>query len=365
MIDWLTLLVPFNGPEISGGRVLQIDEDGSVVSEFLRFLPVEGSFSSSVRVCTESTGLLSISGNPAKFLQGHNLFGSEDLFKLSFEFVSKVLEKIGCLDLHTLSCVRRGHFWIKRIDLTNSYELNDISEVRAWLQAARVYASGKNQKLDHAGSTIYFGKLSKRMTIKAYCKGDEIKVHPLRPEHFTEEQLQILKEWAQNKLRIELTLRRKALTQIIIHECLNPEYLQLKKIHGDRLKPAVVKEYEEAASLFYAANWHHVKTQEVYTMKANKMQLPGNLQLSMEDIELLPNRYKAAYKIWREGGHYRNYCSERTFYRVKKYFMTEHGINIEILPNPQKCQVIPLIRPLLARPAEIPAWAYKHGLIAV
>lgn len=202
------------------------------------------------------------------------------------------------------------------------------------------------------------------MSIKAYCKADELKKHPLKLEHFDEDHLQQLKEWAENKLRIEVTLRSKALKSIILQHLLDPEYLRLKKIHGDRLRPAVVREYEEAASLFYAKNWQHVSVQEIYTMKANKMELPGNLQLSMEDIELLPNRYKAYYKIWREGGHVSEYCSRASYFRIKKYFMTEHGINVDILPEPNKCQVIPLIRPLLARPAEIPAWAYKHGLIA-
>lgn len=363
MIDWLTVVVPFNGPEISGGRVIQIDQDGEIVSEFSRFLPLEGSYSAKVAVSTEGKGKLKISGNPAKFLQGHNLFGSDDLFSLSYRFILKVLQLIGCHDLQTLVAVQAGEFTIYRIDLTNSFELEDRSQVRAWLRAAKVYASGKNQKTDSKGSTLYIGRESRRVSIKAYCKADEIEKHPIAGNHFTDDQVKQLHEWAENKLRIEVTLRSMALKKIVLYEFLDKEYLLLKRIHGDRLKPAIVRENEEAASLFYAKNWRHVNVQEIYIMKANKMQLPGNLQLSMEDIEQLPNRYKAAYKIWREGGHYRHYCSERTYYYYKAYFMKHHGINLDILPEPKKCQVIPLIRPLTAKPAEIPEWAYAQGLV--
>jgi II/X family phage/plasmid replication protein len=76
VIDWVTALVPCTQhAPITGGRAVVPDADGSVEWESPRHRVADGSYASTIRVriARDSTQIL-ISGKPAKWLQGHNLF---------------------------------------------------------------------------------------------------------------------------------------------------------------------------------------------------------------------------------------------------------------------------------------------------
>jgi len=82
VIDWLTISAPLrHSDRITGGATLVIDEHGVVKFKRPHGKIVEGSHESRVMVWTEreSMNYVYVSGNPAKFLQGHNVFGSNDL----------------------------------------------------------------------------------------------------------------------------------------------------------------------------------------------------------------------------------------------------------------------------------------------
>ena len=97
MIDWVSAVVPCWHPApISGGTVSRTDSEGVVEWQVARWLPVRGSFESGVQVrtatgpgCGDCTHL-AISGNIAKFFQGHNLFGTDDVPGLVFEFMRAI-----------------------------------------------------------------------------------------------------------------------------------------------------------------------------------------------------------------------------------------------------------------------------------
>jgi II/X family phage/plasmid replication protein len=52
-----------------------------------------------------------------------------------------------------------------------------------------------------------------------------------------------------------------------------------------------------------------------------------------------------------------------TFYRYRKVFLA-YGIDIALVQESTKSNVIPLVRYLEATPADIPQWAYDKGLVA-
>jgi II/X family phage/plasmid replication protein len=55
--------------------------------------------------------------------------------------------------------------------------------------------------------------------------------------------------------------------------------------------------------------------------------------------------------------------SPATFFRHKK-LLKEFGINIDLKPqSTQKTNVVPLIKILEAKPAQIPQWAFEQNLI--
>ena len=54
-------------------------------------LSVEGSYSSKIQIKSHTENQIYISGNPTKFLQGHNLFGSNDLVSIMGKFLMNYL----------------------------------------------------------------------------------------------------------------------------------------------------------------------------------------------------------------------------------------------------------------------------------
>ena len=60
------------------GRVLVIGPGGEIEREQSGAVHVEGSHDNRLRVWSPDGATLWLSGNPAKFFQGHNLFGSTD-----------------------------------------------------------------------------------------------------------------------------------------------------------------------------------------------------------------------------------------------------------------------------------------------
>ena len=55
--------------------------------------------------------------------------------------------------------------------------------------------------------------------------------------------------------------------------------------------------------------------------------------------------------------------SKTAFYRWRKQLL-EYGIDIAILNQDNRSNVVPLIRYLEAEPAQIPDWAYEKRLVA-
>ena len=92
MIDWITAKVPLkHSGEICDGRILKLSTEGVIDYEIRTWLPIEGSHSSTLSVKTieiDGNGdgtVLMISGNPTKWFQGHNIFGTDDVCGLVFE----------------------------------------------------------------------------------------------------------------------------------------------------------------------------------------------------------------------------------------------------------------------------------------
>ncbi len=101
----------------------------------------------------------------------------------------------------------QGLYLLKRVDCTAMWDLPRRSDIRAWLRAAEMQSKSRHGRPVTTGGTLYFGKNSRRWSIKFYSKGDEIgklEGHKLPLEVGYRDNLI---DWADNKLRGELTLR--------------------------------------------------------------------------------------------------------------------------------------------------------------
>ena len=341
MIDWITAKLPLTHKPLFGGCVTRFDRDGIVEWDCPTRIEVEGSYSSKITFVSHGSngdGLashISFSGNPSKFLQGHNVFGSDDAVSLMYEMYLYICKEF---DLHPylpeIKAVKEGNYKISRIDINYMYELNSIDEVAQWLKAAQFKSRARHGRpvLNSKTSTLYW-QSTQRWIIKAYSKFIELnskkKGHCLPPEL----ENTLLKTWSENKVRLELVLQQK----------------ELQENNIDNLK--IMNE----------------KIQEIYNKYLGRIEMKGQIKLTPKEFKTLPRKLKSTYSLWLNGYDLedRDVITKSTFYRHRAELL-ECGIDISIPPENapnQSENIIPLIRILEAKPASIPLWAYENNLI--
>jgi II/X family phage/plasmid replication protein len=295
-------------------------------------LTVEGSYSSKIQIKSHTENQIYISGNPTKFLQGHNLFGTNDLVGLMGKFFDELLkhEQLGlCPDPFEYANIKDGHYELTRVDVNETWHLNNQKDVLSWIRAVGETAYLKHRGAGQfSGDTAYFGKNSRRWALKCYSKGLEIlaKGHKLPPELSIPEMI----EYAQKALRIEGVTRQ----------------LELKR-----------------RSLHVASNWDIDTAEELLLEYISKLEMSDVYMLDQSVLDTLPPRLRLTYQAWLNGDDLKSVFTHRTFYRVRKE-MEKYGIDISTKSPKEKNNVIPLIRVLEAKPVGIPDWAYEKNLVA-
>lgn len=108
MVDWVTAKLPFYSKgSLSDGQIININRLGEIEYSVTKRLMLEGSYAARIAIRTAevdhegNTTLIEFSGNPVKFLQGHNLFGSSDLLNLVIETVLKISGILGIVQPKT------------------------------------------------------------------------------------------------------------------------------------------------------------------------------------------------------------------------------------------------------------------------
>ena len=333
MIDWITAKVPLRHSElIHGGRKIEVTPDGDIKYDTPMYKPIKGTYSQNLSIKTievdhQGIGkILSISGNPTKWFQGHNIFGTDDVCGLVYETMLRLCTILKIQpSTEDLRAWQHGDYSLSRIDINAMYSLGCRKDVNAWLNAAHKTARTRMGVGVLTGGTVYWGKHSSRWAIKAYSKGEEInkKGHRLPPEL----SLTSLSNYADDKLRVEVTLRQK----------------ELKKYGLEK-----------------GSTWNHFEIQSLYEMYRDKLQM-SDQKLTSNSIVDLPNCFRGTYQLWSDGHDCRQILSERTFYR-HRVELRKHGIDISIPKSDVTTNVVPLIRVLEAIPAGVPDWAEGTNL---
>lgn len=336
MIDWLTLQVPCShATPITGGHVLNVSPDGDVVWQCAKRKAVAGSFSTglTVRTCTHTADpctVLEISGNPVKFFQGHNLWGTDDLASLAMATIEHVTSHLGIEPTAAdRAAWAAGDVQITRVDCTESFHLGSLGEVLAWLRAAEQTAHlshrGRGQLVK--GSTLYFGKQSRRWSLKLYAKGQEIRAKGHGQDSILD--LPSAREWADRTLRAELTMRS----------------MELKRV-----------------GLSHVRDWLPVDGVPLSVTSALLLDRLGNMtmtttaHLSAEAMDSLRPALRMAVQAWEAGADLRATLPKPTFYKYRKELLP---LGVDIATNLPKdvSNVVPLHRVLEAVPATVPDWA--------
>ena len=341
MIDWVTgkFWITHNPDVLRSGQSIRtkiVDGVELIEYDIANRLSVKGSHDASITIRSHTDGMVEISGNPAKFLQGHNVFGTNDLKYL----VAKMIDKLCMMDKLELKPtdveyenIQQGIYHLSRVDVNEHFAFPSAQVARAWLRAA---GNSANMKFRGAGlfkeGTLYFE--GKRYIPKIYFKYDEINSKD-KSHRLPDELLQIpeLIEYAEKSLRFEIKILSTQLKDWMLH---------------------------------LGCNWDaDTATMLINDQFISKLQLSANMPIENEVIESLPKNLRLTYTAWVNGEDLRQVLSRPTFYRYRTRLL-EYGIDISIVNDIEKEQsnVVPMIRYLEAEPVGVPSWAYEKGLVA-
>jgi II/X family phage/plasmid replication protein len=337
MIDWVTARLPLacNGP-LNGGSVVSISADGEVEWRTDRRLEVEGSHSAKITV-RGGFGTVDVSGNPAKFLQGHNLFGPSDLLPLMTRTMEKIAGVVGLSPTaDDRSAWREGRYTLSRVDCTRMVDFGSPEAVRKVLGVLGQVARTKYQGALVDSSTVYIGKRSRRLKLKFYDKAAELRKHPLSAT-LAPARHQNLTDFAAGKVRAELTLGSKW-----FHE-----------------------------SPYRDARWWDASTpDQLLDDRLATLEVSDTMRLTDDVVQGLPAKLVPIYDAWRAGRDLRALYTRPTFYRYRKQLRELVGIDIakvqprQLVTENEYLGGFP-IGPLLRGPGTpIPQWAYGTDLLA-
>jgi len=306
MVDWVSAKIPLSHEKpIHGGQVVSYDANGEFEFSTAKRLSVEGSYSGKVTIRTLHTGIdgeIEFSGNPVKFLKGHNLYGSTDIIGLMKHALERIFRDLRITPTPAnWQAILNGEYSLSRVDINKMIAMGSRAEVLAWIRVTS-HASRSRHKSGGIlrGDTLYFGKHSRRWAMKLYSKGQEIEVNGHQLPDLPSRDL--LTQWAQDKLRWELVLRGAELRKQGIHT---------------------------------AATFVKADLCALFDSYKQRITIPKNEELPTATINQLPRHLRSTYTLWKSGEDPRQLLSKNTFYRHRRLLFA-HGIDISIcttLPN--------------------------------
>ncbi len=337
MIDWITCVLPFrHETEISGGVIAAYSESGEIQWQKRRFARAESTFDQSVAIQTSNNHLpltyIWMSGCPAKFLQGHNCFGSNNLPELVALMATRALEAHGHVvtDLDVQRW-RSGYFDLSTVDITEHLAFPSQADCLAAIRFI-----GQHATVKHRGGgvmkegTVYFGKRSRRWALKIYSKYMELNARckghglpdglPLRDD---------LLAWCEGDMRIEVRLCS----------------MELKK-----------------QGLNKGTSWIGLDVGETFNIYVGKMQIPNQTSVSTESFAHLPSGTRLAYLAWKRGEDVRGSVSRMTFWRYRRALL-EHKIDLCTPPASDDAPLLDIRSVTQAQTKRAPSWAITHHLL--
>jgi len=338
MIDWITMVLPFKHRDpIKDGSTMKLNKHDDIKFITYHYQKFKGSFESGIQAHSEAhtrdhNGIfhtLKVSGNPTKLFQGHNVFGTNDLYSLVVDTYYFLLDALN-LEPHPEDekKVLAGEVYITKVDINESFQLKNLNECLAWIRAAehsvRMRHRGKGVL---KGDTLYLGLGSTYSSFKFYAKGQEVRDN-------------------------------------IEHQ---PALLNLPKVieYSDtllRAESVIFSRELKKRNLNLVSQWCHNDIAELlFSELLSKVEMSDKLVLTTSEVSNLPPRLQGVYELWKSGKDLRSLYAKNTFYRYRRELLN-HGIDISVKQPEKLNNVIPLIRVLEAIPASIPDWAHGTNL---
>lgn len=328
-VDWVSGSVAAPVPlwdELATGAMIQLEPGGVLRKRWAARMVAEsfheteeGSWSRKFTVRCANPGLLTISGNPVKLLQGHNLWGSCDALALFLEAGLFVREHVGLFPgPETWEANKVWGPKFTRLDLTRSYRFPSSAIARAWIRDVAGAARSRHgaAKL-YADGTAVWGEGSRRWMFKVYDKQGEMLAHAKRAHVVTGLETRDLLEWAGGVVRFELQLRT----------------MELEENSGD-----VAKLRGEDAPAAALRIWKRYYDRVTFNENA-AMTGPDLLEAA------LPAHLSLKLSAWRGGADLRDKMSKASFYRVRRDLLA--AVGVDVASPPPKREASPVLRALV------------------
>lgn len=317
MIDWVSATYPqrkeYGKVKIyETSKLLSLSPSGDVRWQRSDAEQVSGSHDSKLYAKSPDQCDLYISGNPVKFFQGHNLFGSSDYVGLWLSAGLAVRQECGLFPSPQTAAATFDQPHFTRLDLTRSYLFPSDAIARSWLREVASVAHSRHGAPTTQAGTVYWGQGSKRWTMKAYLKSDEIKSR--KRSHWISSALgksvvDELTDWAAGVVRFELQLRT----------------LELDSILQGRTRPLTEDEL--------LAIWQTYFDRIAWNRNIAVLEGSDMLDTTIEDT--LPVHLQGKLALWRQGRDLRELMPHNTFYRTRRALMAAVGVDIAA-PAPAK-----------------------------
>ena len=317
MIDWISCTITTPDPVYTGNRTsnigLELSPDGEITQRYFKSLLVnfddQPSSSRLVQVKTPDPYNLYFSGNPSKFLQNHNLFGSDDPVGLYLESGQRVRARCGLFPSPQSydSCEFTAPKF-SRLDITRSFRFSSCSDAQDYIRYVAGTARTRHGAAKLYGSeTAQFGQGSRRWNFKIYDKHAE-----LLKNHKGIYQDDELFEWSKGVIRLELCLRGMEL-----HE--------------------INKTVALRGRIDFQTIWEHY---------FNRITFNENTAMTttetIEGYEKLTNAEKGVFMRWKNGEDLRHTLTHDTFYRHRRAVLASVGVDISTPPQVSEGKKKPL-----------------------
>jgi len=277
---------------------------------------------------------LVVSGNPVKYLQGHNIFGSNDLRGLCRDLLVLVSAQLGIkLNYRDQQSINLGDYSLSRVDLAVNFRLPRCETVSHIVREIEWHwrELGYNVS-NYTNETVYRDQHSKVEAAKFYNKSKELRAHPLPENILGNYVCNRLRQYAEGLLRAEFTLRSPALKRL---------------------------------GMASGSEWTVEKSKSLILEKLASQSLDFEIKHSV--LPEVYNRWEPALKqiycLWLQGNDLHYLFGERTLYRKYKS-LAAFGINILCPPVVKRRPMIP-IRALVNSDniTWLPRFAKRLGLV--
>lgn len=323
MIDTVRVSIPVHWPgPLFGGKIISTKVvEGVEVRDFeaLKHASFEGSYSSNLQLRCIDGRTLELYGSPSKWLYGHNLYGSCDLFDL-------LRRSLDCLfdgplaGLPPVSDFALKSASIGRIDINEMFQLGSLEDVRLYIKVASARAtlarrSDDKKQLSKDGNTLSWGMHKGNRSawkVKMYAKGPEARVRrkgkPSLPDRLQGD-AEIM-GWVDRQLRLEFEVHGRELDK-----------LGLRTVGSWTVEtPGMV--WSGKADLFF---WGDEAVE---------------VEMEQVDMSIGDKNTMKTYDAWRAGRDLRAYYSEASFKRWRSRIRSAYGCDISLPPPETKTNVV-------------------------